>query len=83
MCSIRVRPRTEPSQHLQPSPLKDHPASASTTNWLALDKSCIAHLSPDERRQAQHWLSVHAGTPNLEITGTAHLYRAVSAGSKD
>ena len=30
------------------------------TEWLQLDKRCVAHLSESERKQAQRWFGVHA-----------------------
>lgn len=39
------------------------------TRWLKLDKKCIAHLSEAERKQAQHWLGVHAWTANWDAAG--------------
>lgn len=39
------------------------------TVWLELDKKCIAHLSEDERKQAQQWFGVHAWTANWDAAG--------------
>jgi len=39
------------------------------TEWVELDKKSIAHLSESERRQAQHWLGVHAWTANWDAAG--------------
>lgn len=39
------------------------------SEWLTLDKKCIAHLSKNERKQAQHWLGVHAWTANWDAAG--------------
>lgn len=39
------------------------------TEWVELDKKCIAHLDPGERRQAQCWFGVHAWTANWDAAG--------------
>lgn len=39
------------------------------TEWVALDKKCVAHLSEAERKQAQQWLGVHAWTANWDVAG--------------
>ena len=39
------------------------------TEWLELDKKCIAHLSGSERKQAQQWFGVHAWTANWDAAG--------------
>jgi len=39
------------------------------TEWVELDKRCVAHLSEDERKQAQHWFGVHAWTANWDAAG--------------
>jgi hypothetical protein len=39
------------------------------TVWAALDKKCVAHLSANERKQAQQWLGVHAWTANWDAAG--------------
>ncbi|MGR8935288.1 MAG: hypothetical protein ACU837_12985, partial [Gammaproteobacteria bacterium] len=39
------------------------------TEWVALDKKCIAHLSATERKQAQRWFGVHAWTANWDAAG--------------
>jgi len=39
------------------------------TEWLELDKRCVAHLSERERRQAQRWFGVHAWTANWDAAG--------------
>lgn len=41
------------------------------TEWVQLDKKHVAHLSEPERRQAQHWLGVHAWTANWDAAGFA------------
>lgn len=44
------------------------PTEVATT-WQALDKRRAAHLDVAERRQAQHWLGVHAWTANWDAAG--------------
>lgn len=39
------------------------------TEWVELEKKCVAHLSESERKQAQHWLGVHAWTANWDAAG--------------
>jgi protein-tyrosine phosphatase len=39
------------------------------TEWLELDKRCIAHLNDSERKQAQQWFGVHAWTANWDAAG--------------
>lgn len=39
------------------------------TEWVQLDKKCIAHLSQGERKQAQRWFGVHAWTANWDAAG--------------
>jgi hypothetical protein len=39
------------------------------TEWVELDKKCVAHLSASERKQAQQWLGVHAWTANWDAAG--------------
>ncbi|MEJ2453691.1 MAG: hypothetical protein P8103_05985 [Candidatus Thiodiazotropha sp.] len=41
------------------------------TEWVELDKKCIAHLSESERKQAQRWFGVHAWTANWDAAGFA------------
>ncbi len=41
------------------------------TEWVELDKKCIAHLSESERKQARRWLGVHAWTANWDAAGFA------------
>jgi hypothetical protein len=41
------------------------------TEWVELDKRCVAHLDEGERRQAQRWLGVHAWTANWDAAGFA------------
>ncbi|WP_150049556.1 MULTISPECIES: PALP domain-containing protein [Methylomonas] len=39
------------------------------TEWLQLDKKCVAHFSESERKQAQRWFAVHAWTANWDAAG--------------
>jgi len=39
------------------------------TEWVELEKKCVAHLSESERKQAQQWLGVHAWTANWDVAG--------------
>ncbi|ARE39946.1 hypothetical protein RGUI_1805 [Rhodovulum sp. P5] len=39
------------------------------TEFVTLEKRCIARFSEDERRQAQRWLGVHAWTANWDAVG--------------
>lgn len=39
------------------------------TEWVELDKKCVAHLGEEERKQAQQWLGVHAWTANWDAAG--------------
>lgn len=39
------------------------------TEWVALDKKCVAHFTESERRQACEWLGVHAWTANWDVAG--------------
>lgn len=39
------------------------------TGFVTLDKKHVAHLSESERRQAQHWLGVHAWLANWDAAG--------------
>ncbi len=39
------------------------------TEWVPLEKKYTAHLSQDERHQAQQWLGVHAWTANWDAAG--------------
>jgi hypothetical protein len=50
------------------------------TEWVALDKKCTAHLSEDERRQAQRWFGVHAWTANWDAVGHDGDNQGVVAG---
>lgn len=39
------------------------------TEWVELNKKCVAHLSEAERKQAQQWFGVHAWTANWDAAG--------------
>jgi hypothetical protein len=39
------------------------------TEWVYLDKKCVAHLTESERKQAQRWFAVHAWTANWDAAG--------------
>jgi len=39
------------------------------TEWMQLDKKCVAYLSESERKQAQQWFGVHAWTANWDVAG--------------
>ncbi len=39
------------------------------TEWVELDKRCVAHLNESERQQAQRWFGVHAWTANWDAVG--------------
>lgn len=39
------------------------------TEWLQLDKKCVAHLSECERKEAQRWFGVHAWMANWDAAG--------------
>ncbi|MGP8304903.1 cyclin-dependent kinase inhibitor 3 family protein [Vibrio sp. YIC-376] len=39
------------------------------TEWVDLDKKCIAHFNLSEFKQAQQWLAVHAWTANWDAVG--------------
>lgn len=50
------------------------------TEWVELDKRCIAHLSEEERKQAQQWFGVHAWTANWDAAGFDGDNQGVSDG---
>jgi hypothetical protein len=50
------------------------------TQWVHLDKKCVAHLSESERRQAQRWFGVHAWTANWDAAGFNGDNQGVSNG---
>lgn len=39
------------------------------TEWVALEKKCVAHLTDSEREQARRWFGVHAWTANWDAAG--------------
>jgi hypothetical protein len=39
------------------------------TEWLELEKKCVAHLGEGERKQAQQWFGVHCWTANWDAAG--------------
>lgn len=39
------------------------------TQWIELDKRCVAHLNETERKEAQRWFGVHAWTANWDVAG--------------
>ena len=51
------------------------------TEWIELDKRCVARLSDDERRQAQRWLGVHAWTANWDAAGYHGDNQGVAGGT--
>jgi len=55
-------------------------ADQIATEWLKLDKTCVAHLDADERRQAQRWFGVHAWTANWDAAGYHGDNQGVAAG---
>ncbi len=55
-------------------------ADQIATEWLELDKKCVAHLSENERRQAQQCLGVHAWTANWDAAGFTGDNQGVAAG---
>lgn len=44
-------------------------ADQIATVLIRLDKKSVTTLSPEERRQAQHWFGVHAWTANWDVAG--------------
>lgn len=44
-------------------------ADQVATEWVRLEKKSVAQLNPAERKQAQHWLGVHAWTANWDAAG--------------
>lgn len=50
------------------------------TEWIALDKKCIAHLDVGERQQAQHWFGVHAWIANWDAAGFHGDNQGVASG---
>ena len=45
-----------------------HPNQVAT-ELVQLEKSNVSQLNADERKQAQHWLGVHAWTANWDVAG--------------
>lgn len=50
------------------------------TELVHLEKKNVAQLSPEEIRQAQHWLGVHAWTANWDAAGFLGENQGVAAG---
>jgi hypothetical protein len=55
-------------------------ADQIATEWVELDKKCVAHLSPGERKQAQQWFGVHAWTANWDAAGFNGDNQGVASG---
>lgn len=51
------------------------------TQWVQLDKTCVAHFTEHERRQAQRWFGVHAWTANWDAAGFVGDNQGVLAGT--
>jgi hypothetical protein len=51
------------------------------TQWIHLDKKCVAHLSESERKQAQQWFGVHAWMANWDAAGFDGDNQGVSNGT--
>lgn len=49
--------------------LRTKASNQIATEWVELDKKCMAHLSESERKQAQRWFGVHAWTANWDAAG--------------
>lgn len=49
--------------------VKTKAADQVATEWVELDKKRVSHLSVSERKQARHWLGVHAWTANWDAAG--------------
>lgn len=56
-------------------------ADQVATELVRLDKKNVAQLSPEERRQAQRWLAVHAWTANWDAAGYQGDNQGVVAGT--
>ncbi|WGS84902.1 hypothetical protein [Methylomonas sp. UP202] len=39
------------------------------TEWIVLEKKCLAHFTDSEREQARQWFGVHAWTANWDAAG--------------
>lgn len=50
------------------------------TEWVELDKKRVSRLSESERKQASHWLGVHAWTANWDAAGYDGDNQGVVAG---
>lgn len=59
-----------------------HTAEADqiATEWVTLDKRCVASLNERERREAQRWFGVHAWTANWDAAGFDGDNQGVVAG---
>ena len=55
-------------------------ANQVATEMVHLDKKTVGQLSPEERRQAQRWLGVHAWTANWDAAGFQGDNQGVVAG---
>lgn len=50
------------------------------TEWIPLDKKCVAHLDEGELKQARQWLGVHAWMANWDVAGFNGDNQGVSDG---
>ncbi|MFL5281749.1 MAG: hypothetical protein ACJ8AW_12345 [Rhodopila sp.] len=55
-------------------------ANQVATAFIELEKTRVSQLSDTERRQAQHWLGVHAWTANWDAAGFDGDNQGVAAG---
>jgi hypothetical protein len=55
-------------------------ANQVATEMVELDKKYVGQFSPEERRQAQRWLGVHAWTANWDAAGFHGDNQGVAAG---
>jgi polymorphic toxin system DSP-PTPase phosphatase-like protein len=55
-------------------------ANQVATAFIELEKTRVSQLSDSERRQAQHWLGVHAWTANWDAAGFDGDNQGVAAG---
>ena len=51
------------------------------TVWIELDARSVARLTEAQRRQAQHWLGVHAWTANWDVAGSLGDNQGVKDGA--
>lgn len=65
--TLRYRPTVAPDQ--------------VATEWVVLDKKQVGRLDADERRQARHWLGVHAWTANWDAAGFDGDNQGVAGGT--